>query len=74
MNPEVIYAALLAVIVILALGWFFEAKSRGQYQKWLYDERLAHDKSRHAMREAAARMRRENRERLLGIIEEQRGA
>lgn len=75
MNLEIILS------VTASLGWIVTAflhyqqtKRCREYESWLSIEREAHDKTRQALRDAAARLRRENRERFLGIIEEQRSA
>lgn len=52
--------------------WHKHYKELQETHKWLLDEIRAHEKTRHALREAAARMRRENRERVMGLIAEQR--
>jgi hypothetical protein len=43
-------------------------------EKWYHREAEAHERTRQTLREAAARLRRENRDRYLGIIEEHREA
>jgi hypothetical protein len=62
----------LPLVVVFPHMWHEERKRRKEYQDWLRDEINAHEKTRHALREAAARMRRENRERVLGLIAGQR--
>jgi cytochrome c oxidase assembly factor CtaG len=62
----------LPLVVVFATMWHEERKRRKEYQAWLHDEINAHEKTRHALREAAARMRRENRDKVMGLIEGQR--
>lgn len=62
-----------AFVGALAALWLIHRELR-QHRSWLRDELTAHERTRQALREAAARMRRENRDRFLGLIEEQRGA
>lgn len=52
--------------------WHQHYKELQETRQWLRDEIGAHEKTRHALREAATRMRRENRERVMGLIAEQR--
>lgn len=73
-------AQILTVMAVLALPaavglfvlWRDERKLRKECQSWLSDEINAHEKTKQALREAAARMRRENRDRVLGLIAGQR--
>jgi len=65
---------LLALVAAISAGygWYDTWREKRDVEKWLRDELAAHEKTRQTLRDAAARMRRENRERLLGLIEEQR--
>lgn len=65
---------LLALVAAISAGygWYDAWRSKVDVEKWLRDELAAHEKTRQTLRDAAGRMRRENRERLLGLIEEQR--
>lgn len=67
---------LLALVAAISAGygWYGTWREKRDVEKWLRDELTAHEKTKQTLREAAARMRRENRERFLGIIEEQRSA
>lgn len=75
MNAEI------GLLLLTSLGWIVTAallyrssKRSDECESWLRSEREAHDRTRQGLRESVARLRRENRERFLGIIEEQRSA
>ena len=58
--------------ILTAILYYRECQKSADFQRWLTAEIQAHDKTRGHLREAAARMRRENRDRALGVIEAQR--
>lgn len=63
----------LFFLFVAALGLLVSTRAKlSDTEQWLRDELTAHEKTRQHLREAASRMRRENRERALGIIESQR--
>ena len=63
----------LAILLIAALASNLSLRKRlHETRDWLRDEIDSHDRTKNHLKEAAARMRRENRERVLGLIEGQR--
>jgi hypothetical protein len=60
----------------VATSYFYwrACKRLDDAEKWFRREAEAHERTRQALREAVARLRRENRDRYLGLIEEQRSA
>lgn len=71
----------LVLCLTASLGWIVTAfllyqstKRNNEFESWLNTEREAHERTRQTLRDAVGRLRRENRDRFLGIIEEQRGS
>lgn len=69
----------MILLVVTSIGWiatavlyWLELHAKANLRGWLDDEIKAHEKTKEHLREAAQRMRRENRERVLGLIESQR--
>lgn len=68
-----IASIVLAVLLIAALASNLSLRKRlEETRDWLRNEIDSHDRTRQHLKDAAARMRRENRERVLGLIEQQR--
>ena len=70
----------IALSLTASAGWLVTSyfywktcKLLDDTEQWYRKEAEAHERTRQTLREAAARMRRENRDRYLGLIEEQRG-
>ena len=69
---ETIFALITIAFAAALCGWWGTYDDLKKHKQWLREELTAHERTRQAARDAAARMRRENRERFLGLIEEQR--
>jgi hypothetical protein len=68
-----IASIVLAILLIGALASNLSLRKRlHETRDWLRDEIEGHDRTKQHLKDAASRMRRENRERVLGLIEEQR--
>ena len=68
-----IASIVLAILLIAVLASNLSLRKRLQEtREWLRNEIDHHDRTKQHLKDAAARMRRENRERVIGLIEQQR--
>lgn len=73
MSLEIVLSLTASAGWVATSYFYWQAcKREDEAYKWYCREAEAHERTRQALRDAAARLRRENRERFLGIIEEQR--
>lgn len=73
MSLEIVLSLTASAGWVATSFFYWKAcKQRDDAEHWLRKEAEAHERTRQTLREAAARMRRENRDRFLGLIEEQR--